>query len=302
MNYCSNCGTKTETGAKFCQNCGAALVETTSDISLDGRIKVETTSATTEKAFKVVGKVAGDTFPVVEHKLKALTKVILILFVVGALIYAACFLYGFNLKKDKEKIAQGIEEAIKEAQETTPRDNEEWRAYGAIDPASGQNIATTASVRSDDGLCTIYVEERGDGVELTSFSCHGFSIASYPDIQSFERYNQIKVKFDTERRSHAMGIAGFSDSNDVYTSEFTVKEYHLAYKKFIEKLLKSDVVAIKITPTFSHKYDDLEEPFSYETVGIFDNHLDPIWVKFSLDGASDAISKLGKEVPVIDAQ
>ena len=56
VNFCSQCGVKISSGAKFCSNCGHDLKNSSTKITLDKAIKVEVTNATVEKGFKAIGK------------------------------------------------------------------------------------------------------------------------------------------------------------------------------------------------------------------------------------------------------
>lgn len=299
MNYCNKCGTKTDLDAKFCQNCGITLVNVITNTSLDANIKVATTSVTTEKAFKTI----GNSFSLVLVSLKKLIKLAIILSILGTLIFGLIFggfmFYEQKLKKDKQEAIQQIERIIISAQEKSlSSNNEKWVINGKRNPASGKNIARFASIQSDDGLCSLRVEQRIDGDELTSMHCEKFIIDPRTDIN---------VIFDLNKDMYTMNIESFSDSDNVYipssqrvyNSHFGRYEannsYYLSYKDFIKGLLTSNVVAVKITPTYFNGYEDFENPFSssYNRDKI---KADSFWIKFSLNNTSNIIPKLGKEI------
>ena len=54
VNFCSQCGVKVNSGAKFCLSCGYDLKNSSTKTSLDKAIKVEVTNVTVEKGFKAV--------------------------------------------------------------------------------------------------------------------------------------------------------------------------------------------------------------------------------------------------------
>ena len=106
---------------------------------------------------------------------------------------------------------------------------------------------------------------------------------------------------------------------DIYDPSYVPPPRLLSYKNFINGLIsakfvragflalreldpvttarsQSKVVAIEITPTVDHEYYEF---FNYATgaAGNFERlHLDPIWIRFPLKGAKEAIAKLGKEL------
>ena len=62
VNFCSQCGAKVNSGAKFCLSCGYDLKNSSTKITLDHNvtldkpIKVEVTNVTVEKGFKAIEK------------------------------------------------------------------------------------------------------------------------------------------------------------------------------------------------------------------------------------------------------
>jgi len=57
VNFCSQCGVKVNSGAKFCLSCGHDLKNSSTKITSDKTIKVEVTNVTVEKGFKAIEKV-----------------------------------------------------------------------------------------------------------------------------------------------------------------------------------------------------------------------------------------------------
>lgn len=298
MSYCEKCGSKSEPHANFCQDCGHALAGTTKKTYLDANIKVATTSVTTEKAFNAV----ANTFSFILDLLKKLIKPVIILSILAVIIFGLVFggfmFYENYLKKEKEKTAQKIEKAIKYAQNDTPSKYENWEIIGELDPASGKNIARQAFIDSSDELCSLAVEKRIDGDNLTSIFCYKFNIYSRSDIS---------IKFDTDEKLYTMDIMKFTNSEDIYISSDQIttrqnsydnmnKEY-FPYDKFIKGLLTANTLAVKINPIFKHDYDSFENPFSSK-YNREDITLKPLWLKFPLKNARSAISRLGKVTPI----
>ena len=52
VNFCDQCGAKTNSGARFCSSCGHGLKNSSTQITLDKTIKVKATNTTVEKGFK----------------------------------------------------------------------------------------------------------------------------------------------------------------------------------------------------------------------------------------------------------
>lgn len=168
-------------------------------------------------------------------------------------------------KEEKERATQELRIKIATAQRNATPEGKEWIVYARKDPASEKNIARTASITSNDGLCYLTVQKRINGGELTGLDCPGIKISEY---------DAIHVKFDTNETSKRMEIKSYSDSDDVYipSSQF---EYsgNMSYKDFINGLVTAGAVAIKIPAA------------------------DSFWVRFSLKGSTVAINQLGKEMP-----
>ncbi|MET0013054.1 MAG: hypothetical protein ABW088_05320 [Sedimenticola sp.] len=196
-------------------------------------------------------------------------RIFLPLGVVAAVALGGFLLYEENQsnkrKEEEERAAQELRARIATAQKSASPEGKEWVVYGRRDPASEKNIARTASINSNDGLCYLTVQKRINGVELTGLNCPGIKISEYDDVY---------VKFDISETSKKMELNSYSDSNDVYIpSGQSGYSGNMSYKDFINGLVTAGAVAIKIPAA------------------------DDFWVKFSLKGSIDAINQLGKEIP-----
>ena len=54
VNFCDQCGSKINSGARFCSSCGHDLKNSSTQITLDKTKKVGVTNATVEKEYKKV--------------------------------------------------------------------------------------------------------------------------------------------------------------------------------------------------------------------------------------------------------
>jgi len=87
-------------------------------------------------------------------------------------------------------------------------------------------------------------------------------------------YEDIYIKFDTSETTSKMEIKSYSDSSDVYIPSYQTKySGYMSYEDFIKGLVTENAVAIKIPATEKN-----------------------IWVRFSLNGSTEAIEKLGNEI------
>ena len=117
VNFCSQCGSKVNSGVKFCSSCGHDLKNSSTKITSDKTIKVEVTNATVEKVFKTVGKGVKATGAILDEGVKAtdegikatnrrllfylisLGKIIegiIIISIIGAILYGVGYV-GFQL-------------------------------------------------------------------------------------------------------------------------------------------------------------------------------------------------------------
>ena len=80
VNFCSQCGAKVNSGAKFCLSCGYDLKNSSTKITLDNKItldkpiKVEVTNVTAEKGFKAIQKGVKSTGKVLKMLFKTKEK------------------------------------------------------------------------------------------------------------------------------------------------------------------------------------------------------------------------------------
>ena len=172
-------------------------------------------------------------------------------------------------QKAKAKEIREIRAKVATAKKNAASEDKEWIVLGERDPASGETIARTAAIKSDDSLCVLTVQKLFDGSELTGIDCPGIKI---PD------YRRIVIKFDTDESSRKMKLESGDDSDRVYISldQYGDASGYMSYKGFIHGLLSANDVAIKIPSEFT------------------------FWVRFSLKGGAAAINKLGKEMKSAD--
>lgn len=182
----------------------------------------------------------------------------------GIVIGIIAVITQYNNENDallKEERELALQLKIENSQVSATSENKLWRVGYEIDPASGNKIACSAYISSNDGLCELIVENMLNGTKLTGLYCRDFKIPDYKDIE---------VKFDNLSTSDKMNLESYKYNEDVYipSTQSSFSE-HLDYNKFIERLKTSNSVAIKISTP------------------------DEIWVTFSLKGASDSLNKLG---------
>ena len=92
----------------------------------------------------------------------------------------------------RAKLAQGNAKAA-----TVQR---QWEVRTVKDPASGAAVPRTATVISDNGLCTLSVEQRLDGTKLTGIYCNDLNIL-------VDKYDgEIELKFDNRATSDKMPL------------------------------------------------------------------------------------------------
>ncbi len=151
---------------------------------------------------------------------------------------------------------------VQDAQENLePR---EWQVTTETDPASGLAVPRRALVESDDGLCTMTVEERIDRTRLTGFNCPGLDIRTR---------NDIDVKFDNRDRSDRMEIREFSvGGRSAYVPSYQFgSSGRLEYDDFLNRLGSTNKVAVQFDFTYAGKQ----------------------WVTFSLNGSREALTAIG---------
>lgn len=168
------------------------------------------------------------------------------------------------------KIEMEQKKKIEELLNTAPLANEsEWQVYYERDPASSENVARTASVTDDSGLCSLRVEKRITGAQLTGIYCKELKIKPYE--------SEIFVKFDSQQKAMPMRIRNFSDSGEYYIESEQSYRY-LKYQEFLRLASTEKKVALRLNTT-----------------------LGEYWIAFTLKNASDALNKINsgaKEKPL----
>lgn len=192
------------------------------------------------------------------------------IFLPVALIAAACFavviLYVSQDDNRSERRRKEAQEAlwarIARAQATSGNVVRTWKVEFETDPAGGQKVPRYASVRSDDGLCRLQVEERIDRSRLTAIYCSGLKVTDFVDIQ---------VKFDDRSTSDPMKIYRFSDGDAVYIPSDQYASRYLAYNEFLRRMGEAHKVSLRL---------------NVEEAG-------PTWITFSLAGSAAALTGIG---------
>ena len=187
----------------------------------------------------------------------------LVLGVAGWLLYERIQESEERERQAKAAEAAAIRKTIQEARANASPDGKSWEVWFAPDPASGEEIARSASVSSNDGLCRLIVEKRIDGSELTGLDCPKLKIREYSDID---------VKFDNFDTSNTMDIKSYTNSDSVYIPAYQTGA-HLKYDVFLERLQTSKAVAIRVPAQ------------------------DNFWISFVLNGSTESISLLGQRKP-----
>jgi hypothetical protein len=200
-------------------------------------------------------------------------RIFLPLSVAAVLALVGFYLYDHHQsekwQKAKAKEIQEIRAKVATAKRNATLEDKEWIVYGERDPASGETIARTAAIKSDDSLCVLTVQQLFDGSEQTGLDCPGIKIPEY---------RRIVITFDTNQSSWKMKLESDDGSDRVYiaSDQYGESSGYMSYKDFIHNLVSANVVAIRIPSEFT------------------------FWVRFSLKGGAAAINKLGKEMKSAD--
>jgi hypothetical protein len=200
-------------------------------------------------------------------------RIFLPLGVTAVLALVAFYIYDHHQsekwQKAKAKEIQEIRTKVATAQQNATSEGKEWIVLGERDHASGETIARTAAIKSDDSLCVLTVQKQIDGSELTGLDCPGIEIPEY---------RRIFIRFDTSESTRKMKLEHDYDSDRVYISsdQYDESSGYMSYESFIDGLINANAVAIKIPSEYT------------------------FWVRFSLKGGAAAISKLGKEIKSSD--
>jgi hypothetical protein len=322
--FCSNCGYDLQNSSN----------KTSLDANIKvkaANIKLETTNATLEKGIKATGATLGKgikatgaasrkgllfSIEIIEYFLKPLnklTKPVAILLLVVCIISIGQYLYlELYLKQDRDNLLEHLKVFIEKGQ-TREFESLQWDVGWSEDPASRKNIVNEAYIKSEDSLCRMSVELRIDGTRLTDFRC------------SFEfLYGPRNIKFDNDHNLHFMNLLRYGSNKwhadrsayvkpaiirnprGILTSDYLDKAldpYYVApdpplsYENFMDSLISSKTVAIQLIPTIDHEYYNFKYILGDSKVHNDDRlNLAPVWIRFPLKGAKEAIAKLGKEL------
>jgi hypothetical protein len=277
VNYCSQCGVEANLEAKFCSSCGSALD------GIDGGLS------------SVLKPLHGG-WSFLKKYSKRIAVISTTVAVLSIIVVTVIGLWELYLNQEYERTIQQVmleREAalqdmrirIEEAQ-GRPIVRSEWEVVGEIDPANGRKIVRSVSIKSNDGLCRMMVEHRITSAKLTRFDCE-FEIV---------RDNKLSIKFDELTDALTIRPGYFQEepsgvASTVYVDVGTApkafsekgnyrgwwpigSDYYWYFLRHVSGEYGSTALAIMITPS----------------------GLNPIWVKFSLKGAKEAIAKLGKEM------
>ncbi len=189
---------------------------------------------------------------------------------IAVIAFLGVGLFSWNMEYQQEqeiiqaeKQKKQLKSKIADAQKNASAEGKEWEIFFEKDPATDAKVARTASIVSNDGLCYLSVQERLNGARLTGIDCWGIKLNSYENID---------VKFDSDKFSTSMRLEKYSDGEGVYIPSFQY-EYsrQLNYEDFISRIKTSKSLAINIPA---------EEPF---------------WTAFSLKNAAETVEKLGTQ-------
>ena len=321
--FCSNCGcdlknssTKTSLDANIKLETANVKLETT-NATLEKGIKA--TGATLEKGVKATGATLEKGFKEIRKGLLLSLKPLKKLIKLGAILFSVVFICVIGqylylelyLKQDRDNLLEDLKLAIEKAQ-TRKVESLQWDVEWSEDPASRENIVNKAYINSEDSLCRMSVELRIDGTRLTNFRC------------SFEfPYGPKNIKFDNDHNLHFMNLMKYSNnkvhadrsayvkppitrnSTGIITPfdfQIAADPYYvepdppLSYENFINGLISSKTVAIQLIPTIDHEYYNFKYIFGNSKVHDDDRlNLTPVWIRFPLKGAKEAIAKLGNE-------
>lgn len=192
--------------------------------------------------------------------------------ILAAVIIGLMSLYAhYDTKKrarEDEIATAALEQKIQQALENASPEGKEWHVDYVVDPETAKNMARSASIISNDGLCRLVVEKRPDGSDRTGLLC--------PDFKNYGS-KDMEIRFDNAATADKIDIGDFNDNRGVYISPFMfVSPGHIDYTEFIDLLKDARTLAIKIPAEKG------------------------VWVRFKLEGAADALNKLGKAQVTIE--
>tara|TARA_B100000315_G_scaffold215719_1_gene215181 strand:- start:51 stop:905 length:855 start_codon:yes stop_codon:yes gene_type:complete len=273
-NFCDQCEAIVSPSAKFCSNCGHDLKNSSTKTPPDENMR-----DTPKQSLGI-----------------EMTVISLILISIAGFF----IIMAVNNREpltDPDRIDKELKMLPQEEQSNETTQSESivqfgWKVSGSGDPASRVIIARSARVRSDDGLCQMSVLRRPQGSRGTEFECEF----------KFRDEKELTIKFDNDDSYHRMIQFHGSSENTILVRPYTPDNsldnsldnsfeasldriYSLSddgydkgnsfrYDEFINSLTSANFVAIKLIPT--------------EKSG-------PVWIRFPLKGAREAIAKLGKE-------
>ena len=165
--------------------------------------------------------------------------------------------------RDRVRAEQSLRDKLEKVSNNGANVDRKWVVSTVRDPASGEDVPRLASVLADNGMCTLQVEHRIDGMDLTGIYCQGFKIDSFDNIE---------VKFDTRPTSDKMRLQKFSDGDGVYipSDQYTYSS-QLQYDEFLRRMTSAKKIALQV---------------KFDAVG---RH----WIAFSLKGADAALLSIG---------
>jgi hypothetical protein len=283
VNYCDQCGAKTSPEAKFCSNCGSAL-----DVVASTEFDVnDSVPAPNETAAKEMGA-SSDRLSSVSASWKKARQVILIFLAGGALLYSLVFIgYALkesSLKSDFDNRIQAVNSMLK-APRPEADDNAVWEVVSEVDPTSGKILVRSAIVKNH--LCNVKVHRPLDEGQFTSIGCR------------FRTSGHMRVKFDNDDTVYHMnyffnkfeGRRKLSMADTLRGDEEAANS--ISYDHFIRMLKTAKTVAIKMTPSVNgywYRNEATQRSTRQRLV-----NLPPVWVRFPLTGAKEAIEQLGKQ-------
>jgi hypothetical protein len=308
VNFCNRCGTEVFLGSKFCSNCGAELMGV-SNSKYDANIRVSTRNENIDSAVQAASRGLSFLFLplhltarsvkrvwrlVIKHQSRVLVGVFIV-----ALAGAGVLL--FDLVRERSYQASLEEERLRREQEINaavydlklritqaqdrPSEGRKWRIVGEQDPASNRTVGRLARIVSDDGLCRMDI---GNLLGLTGRGIYvvcEFNIDAFPfsraGLSSGAEYfpRTALIKFDFESKSRMVDILWLENRTriSIHFHENVLTNMR-QLDSFTKDVASGKALAVELFPMAGGE------------------NLDPIWVRFSLEGAKEAIAKLGKEM------
>jgi hypothetical protein len=304
-NYCNQCGAKTGPEAKFCSSCGSALDGVNKE---NYEEKIQPSKADVGSSDEI--NIRGIDPNLNSYRLRKAAKLAAICLTALTFVYGLVFI-SFELKQGRlenelEQRAQKLSAKIKRVKAAPPRKHNLVLAASTV-PASQKKIVTVVKITSDDGLCNLEIKQTISDGRFTRIICD-----FYVYILD-TRYEDLQVQFDTSNIVHNMNSRGCGhsalcvkpftlegltpDDGSYYYLKVKERERSVSlfqYDAFYEKLKSVGGVAFKVG-AMVHGYEFYNHAMQGYVwkAGI---KLGPAWIRFSLEGAKEAIAKLGKEL------